>query len=342
MLTQTPTLLADIGGTNARFALCAAASSSAAHELSHCESLRCADFASLHAAIQAYLQHSRQQGAPAPRQACLAVAAATDQDTIQLTNNPWQFSQQALADALQIPLSVINDFTAQAWCLPTLQEPDLIWLQRPPTLSSPWDGSWSRGSRCIAGPGTGFGAATMTLGGEVLESEPGQVAFAPLTPQQQQILNHLWQYLPRVSPDNVLSGPGLGNLHAALTALAAADQTDPKPHWSAAEIVAAAAKGDLTAREAVTEFNRILGAVCGDLALLMGSSGGFFLSGAMLTKMGSLFDHQVFIAAFNDKGAFCDWCQRVPVALLGINDPGLRGCAVYAQRKPAAVLPGKR
>ncbi|ALO46883.1 glucokinase [Pseudohongiella spirulinae] len=317
------TLVADIGGTHARFAL----SQGRQGVISHVHTLLCHDFASLELAIKAYLDDCRAVGLALPGRACLAVAAATDQDIIALTNNHWRFSQLALSATLGIPVQVINDFTAQAWCLPTLGDADLQWLQKP---QADWSGSWHSGNRSIAGPGTGFGAATMTRRGEVLESEPGQAAFAPLDIRQRDILTRLWSRYSRVSADHLLSGPGLANIHLALCEIA--DRNYMEVPQSAAEIVLAARNGDLIAGQAIAEFNRMLGAVCGDLALIMGSSAGFFFSGAMLQKMGDLFDHATVMTAFSDKGKYSDWCSRVPVALVTLPDLGLRGCAIYASR----------
>lgn len=312
-------LVADIGGTNARFAL-----TSGDGTLTNRVTLPCRDYAEITAAIAAYLQTCPAQ--QAPQQMYLAVAAATDQDEISLTNNHWHFSQQALAEKFAMPVTAINDFTAQAWCLPGLHEKDVSWIQQ----IGPNAINWSQGNRSIAGPGTGFGAATMTWNREVLESEPGQCAFAPLTPRQLAILVHLWDSHPRVTADHLLSGPGLSNIYSAIFVLQTGKTSSS---ISPAELIDAARNGDQIARQSIDEFNRILGAVCGDLALSMGSLGGFFLSGNILQKLGDLFDHELFVTAFTDKGHFSQWCRRVPVAMLNATEPGLQGCAAYSQHQ---------
>lgn len=313
-------MIADIGGTNARFAL-----SNGTGPLTNKVSLRCQDYPDIAEAIAAYLRTCREQQSPAPTRMCLAVAAAADQDEIVLTNNPWQFSQQAIAHKFNMPVTAINDFTAQAWCLPALSEGDVSWMQR----VGPNDINWTQGSRSIAGPGTGFGAATMTFSREVLESEPGQCAFAPLSPRQLAILVHLWDHYPRVTPDHLLSGPGLSNIYSALFVLNTGKNTEPV---TPVDIVDAARHGDQIARQSLDEFSRILGAVCGDIALTMGSLGGFFLSGAILQKLDELFNRELFMSAFTDKGLFSRWCHRVPVAMINLADPGLQGCAAYSHR----------
>lgn len=312
-------LVADIGGTNARFALTGADA-----KLIHRITLPCREHDDISSAISHYLQTCQSLRAPKPQHMYLAVAAATDQDTVALTNNHWHFSQQALARQFDMPVTAINDFTAQAWCLPGLAEEDVSWIQQ----VTPEDLDWTQGNRSIAGPGTGFGAATMTWQREVLESEPGQCAFAPLNPRQLAILVHLWDSHPRVTADHLLSGPGLSNIYSAIFVLHSGKTPPTTP---AAEVVDAARHGDQLARQSIDEFSRILGAVCGDLALSMGSLGGLFLSGNILQKLDELFDHELFLRAFTDKGHFSQWCQRVPIAMLNITDPGLLGCAAFSQ-----------
>ncbi|MBC54328.1 MAG: hypothetical protein CMQ34_10900 [Gammaproteobacteria bacterium] len=316
---DTCVLVADIGGTNARLAL-----THGDGVLANSITLPCREYAQIDAAIDAYLQTCAAY--QTPQQMVLAVAAATDQDEVILTNNHWQFSQRALAHKYAMPVMAINDFTAQAWCLPGLREADVRWLQQ--VTGNNLD--WSQGNRSIAGPGTGFGAATMTLTREIIESEPGQCAFAPLTPRQLAILVHLWDSHPRVTADHLLSGPGLSNIHSAIYVLQTGKTS---PAVTPAALVEAARNGDQLARQSMEEFSRILGAVCGDLALSMGSLGGFFLSGNILQKLDELFDHDLFMTAFTDKGRFSNWCQRVPVGLLNITDPGLQGCAAFSQRQ---------
>lgn len=315
---STTVLVADIGGTNARFAL-----TDAHGALSNKMTLPCREYEDISSAISHYLQSCQTQQATAPQHMYLAVAAATDQDEVALTNNHWRFSQQALARRFAMPVTAINDFTAQAWCLPDLRDADVSWIQQP----SLDDINWTRGNRSIAGPGTGFGSATMTWHREVLDSEPGQCAFAPLTPRQLAILVHLWDGHPRVTIDRLLSGPGLSNIHSAIHVLQTGKTSSPVPP---AELLDAARNGDQLAKQSIDEFCRILGAVCGDLALTVGSLGGFFLSGNILHKLDELFDRELFLTAFTDKGSFMQWCQRVPVALINISDPGLQGCAAFS------------
>src|SRR5215510_6379156 len=105
-------LLADIGGTNIRFALLAGAQPE--HEVS----LRCADFDGLEQAARHYLG---QAGNPRISAAAIDVATAVTSDLIKLTNSPWAFSIEQTRRQLGLQrLLVLNDFTALALSLPGL------------------------------------------------------------------------------------------------------------------------------------------------------------------------------------------------------------------------------
>jgi len=286
----------------------------------------CADFDSLEAAIDGYLRDLRPKLDLDPVDVCLAVAAPVHRDIITFTNNPWRFSRNGLSRTLGIPVQVLNDFGAQAYALRALRPQDVSWWQCPQSfagLDAP-----PLGPRTVVGPGTGFGASTVTVQGEVLTSEPGHISFAPVDQHELQLLQCLWQRHPRITPEDLICGPGLANLYWANAALAAGPDIAP----AAAEIVQRAAAGEALAIQTLRDFSAIMGSTCGDIALMMGSLGGIYLSGDMLEKMGSLFDIGLFLARFRARGAFEGWCRDVPVGRLTLASPGLAGCAAYARR----------
>jgi len=313
-------VVADIGGTQARFALLQAGCNAQPTALQCLQALRCADYPDPETAVRAYL---RQLGlAPADLQAMvLAVAAPVSGDDIRFSNSPWHFNCQQLATSLSLSLTVLNDFEAQAWCLPHL-------AQLPQHLVNP--GRAQTGALLIAGPGTGLGVAACSTGGEILCTEAGHAAFAPLDALQRALLSQLWQWYPRVTLEHLLSGPGLSRIHAGLSCLAGQPQhpsTAPTSH----EILQAADQP--LAQQTLALFSRMLGAACGDLVLVHGARRGLVLSGGLLQAMGSAFDQQVFLQAFVSKGDFSDYCQQVPVSLLLVEHPGLLGAAYYAQSR---------
>ncbi len=104
--TANPGLIADIGGTNARFALLIGGAVSAI------EVLKTADYADIGAAIGAYLDRVAPDAAPSA--AAFAVASPVTGDHIELTNRDWSFSVQALdrPEAFDQPLAVVQPVDA--------------------------------------------------------------------------------------------------------------------------------------------------------------------------------------------------------------------------------------
>jgi len=312
-------LLADVGGTNVRFAYVINADA----RLQCVHSFSCAEYVHFEDALKVYLGILATKDLPRPVRACFAVAAAVQQYPVQMTNSRWVIDTVALEQLLGAPVTLLNDFSAQAWCLQALREEDLQWLQNDRVQTLPRDTL----VRSVIGPGTGFGGATITADGHVLESEPGHVSFAPVNIHELNLLRQLWQRYPRVSIEHLLSGPGLANLYWANSCM----QGDER-ELLAADIVAGARSGDSLCQLSVRDFIAVLGSVCGDIALSMGSTGGVYLSGNMLAQIGGLMDQNLFMTRFLAKGPFADWCARIPVARLLLPEPGLAGCAIYANR----------
>ena len=122
-----PWLLADIGGTNARFGWIDNAADAAAHCVREVRTLPVAGHATLADAASAYLaglaEAAQADGRDwrQPRKAALAVATPITGDQVSFTNSPWSFSRQALQARLGLDaLLVLNDFEALALSLPTL------------------------------------------------------------------------------------------------------------------------------------------------------------------------------------------------------------------------------
>ena len=108
-----PRLLADIGGTYARFTV-----ETAPGVFRHSASLRCAEHADFHAAVSAYLAGLAPTGVA---HAAVAIANPVEGDEVRMTNYHWRFSIEQMRQRLGLEtLVVVNDFTALAMALPRL------------------------------------------------------------------------------------------------------------------------------------------------------------------------------------------------------------------------------
>jgi glucokinase len=304
-------LVADIGGTNARFALCGPGG-----QLEAEQKLEVADYPGVVEAARAYLA-GRQVA-----YAVFAVATHVDSDWIHLTNAPWAFSVRATQEALGLKrLAVINDFTAQALAVPRLGPADRVKL----------DGEAPRAGAAIAvlGPGTGLGVAGLLPVQGIwypVPSEGGHVSLAPHDERDAAVLASLQRRFGHVSNERVLSGPGLVNLATALAALEGATLAIDAPR----EVSRRAASGECRfCQEALERFSSFLGAAAGDLALTFCALGGVYVGGGLVKRLGGLFDLERFRASFVAKGRFVEYLTRIPTYLVTRRDPGLLGAASY-------------
>jgi glucokinase len=304
-------LVADIGGTHARFALCGPDGEPAAEEW-----LQVADYPGLVEAAQAYLAGRKVADA------VFAVATPVDSDWIGLTNAPWAFSIRATKKALALErFAVINDFAAQALAVPRLAPED--WVQI--------GGGEPQAGAAIAviGPGTGLGVSGVLPVQGIwypIPSEGGHVSLAPHDERDAALLACLRRRFDHVSNERVLSGPGLINLATALAELDGEmlSLADPR------EVSRRAESGECPfCTEALQRFSAFLGGASGDLALLFCALGGVYISGGLCRNLGPLFDLERFRARFVAKGRFVDYLRRVPIYLVTRRDSGLVGAAAY-------------
>ncbi len=298
-------IVADIGGTNARFAM--VAEDDALQEL---QIFPCADYPHLEDAIRSYMQIAAVADVSG---ICLAIAGPAEGDYVDLPNNHWQFRPSELQASLGVPLKVINDFTAQALCLDLLSERQFHWLGQP----RPKGGQ----IRAVVGPGTGLGVAAILPGGDIIPSEGGHVAFAPSNDHELALLRVLWQRHGRVSVERLLSGQGLQNLYWANAQLLGEER-----EMSPQNISAGAAAGDALCNKAVEDFCDILASATGDVALMFWAADGLYLSGGILPKIWEFVEPERFRKRFEDKGRFREFCESLPIALVGAEQPGLLGC----------------
>ena len=346
---SAPVLLADIGGTNARFALTAmlphpvgAASAATADttangraiaaeaaptHLSRIREFAVAGFPSLADAARRYLD---EVGAR-PGRAVIAVAGRVEGEDARITNHPWVIAGARVRQALGLDqLKLINDFAAQSMAVPLLRAGDVV-----PLGGVGWHDADPAADRTYAviGPGTGLGVGGVLRRGGTwypLQTEGGHVSFAPGTPGEIDILQVLSAEFGRVSTERIVSGMGLVNLHRALSLLAG---EDPGP-MTAPDITARAAAGDARCQRAIDVFCAVFGACAGDLVLTLGAWDGVFLTGGLVPRLLRELQHSGFRQRFEHKGRFSPAMARVPTLAVIHPQPGLLGAAAVAAQWP--------
>tara|TARA_R110002110_G_scaffold70800_2_gene189522 strand:- start:11192 stop:12211 length:1020 start_codon:yes stop_codon:yes gene_type:complete len=322
-------LVADIGGTHARFAL--PRLRGRAIDMPEPSVFLTADHPHLEAALTLFLEKMER-----PVIAGVAVCAAGPVEGsgteahISMTNCPWDVTLDGLSRVTGVRRPrLMNDFAALAMSVPALSGGDLHHVAGVGTAIA-------GASAGILGPGTGLGVSALVFetGHEIpVAGEGGHVDLAPAGEREAAIIAHLHARHGHVSAERVLSGPGLVTLYEALKALSGGEDTAP---LTAPEIARRALKGDCpVCVEAVRLFCGWLGAVAGNLALTIGARGGIYIGGGIvpgwLAAAPGLFDESLFRARFEAKGRFRSYLEQIPVFVIRRADPALLGLARAAR-----------
>jgi glucokinase len=316
--TASPSLIADVGGTNVRFALMYDSLLLDKMPLEDVASLTCADYPNLAAAMRAYLA---QTAPPAPpSRAAIAVASPVTGDRVELTNNGWSFSIAGLqAEFSLTSLSVMNDFTALALSVPDLGENDLLKI-----------GGGAAARQCpiaVIGPGTGLGVSGLIPSETdwiVLATEGGHATLAASDERERAVVAELARRFGHVSFERAVSGPGLVNLHDALAAIDGAPGNSPTPD----QVTQAALSGsDAICVEALGMFCALLGTAAGNLALTLGARGGVYVGGGIAPRLGHALAESQFRARFEDKGRFRPYMEAIPSYVITRENSALFGLA---------------
>ncbi|WP_294352043.1 glucokinase [uncultured Sphingomonas sp.] len=319
---MTEIVTADIGGTNARFAI-AEVEGGRVVSLGDPVTLRTADHASLQTAWQAF---AATLGRPMPRAAALSVASPITGDVIRMTNNPWVIRPSLIPERLGADVyTIINDFGAVGHAVGQLPEIDFEHLCGP-DVPLPVEGVTT-----VCGPGTGLGVAQVfkTAGRYlVLPTEGGHMDYAPLDGIEDAILKRLRRTFTRVSTERIVAGPGIVAIYETLASLegrAIRERTD-KEIWTDA-----LDGDDSLALAALDRFCLALGAVAGDLALAHGAKG-VVIAGGLGLRIKDKLLRSGFDQRFVAKGRFQQLMAAIPVKLITHPQPGLFGAAAaFAQ-----------
>jgi glucokinase len=317
--TRAPTdrlLVADIGGTNARFAV----ADLDKLELSHIHSTPCCRHASLQAALSAYLAELGFT----PGHAALAVAAPVKGEQIRLTNSHWRFVKDELCHACGFEhILVVNDFEALALSLPTLDSSDLVQIGGTLPLE--------HATKVVLGPGTGLGVAALVWSGDrwiAVPGEGGHMSIGASDGAELALLAQLSAPGTRPSAENAISGPGLVAIYRAI----AARRNAPVP--PTVDVVQLALHGgDVIADEVMQLFSAWLGRFAGDVALVFGARGGVYIGGGIAPKITAMLSAGRFRETFEQKGRMRAYLAPIPVYVIAAEFATLKGAAVALRSK---------
>lgn len=315
-------IVADIGGTNARFSRVSLSTLA----IDFISVYPCERFSGLAEALQHYRKEHELQSVS---DVAIAIACPVTSDHIQMTNTHWAFSvMQVKAELALSSLIVINDFTAVAMCLPALSASQKVQVGR--------GGVQADKPMAVLGAGTGLGVAHLipAAGNYIpLPGEGGHINWAPQNEQEWFIHQFLEKKFGHVSPERLMSGPGLENIYQAL----ALYRQQSVVSLTAAEIATQAlSQQNELAMATIAQFFSSLGDLAGDLALTLNTAGGVYIAGGITPRLLPLIEASDFRRQFEAKGRLSALNCQIASYVVTAEQPGLLGAAVYLKQSLAS------
>lgn len=318
-----PALVADIGGTNARFAM-------VGRDGSLGETLQFAH-ASFATVEDALTERVLPQLSEPPQSAFFALAGAVGGEQVKLTNSPWRIAPRSLMQSYGFrQVTLFNDFEALAFSLPDLGADDYDVISE--GIAQP------DAPAVVIGPGTGLGVAALhRADGQwvPIATEGGHRGLGPESPDEVELWKALWRsQTERVSAETVLSGRGIVRIYNAVAEVRGVAARLATP----AEVSSAGLNGtDAVATEALQFFMRNLGRFVADCALLFRARGAVYLAGGVSLHLAPLFRGQAFHEAFTSRSPQQALLAETPLRLITHPTPALLGVAAYV-RAPQRFL----
>src|SRR5882672_2017078 len=303
-------LLADIGGSYARFAI-----ERTDGVLSDAKALPCSDYLDFLSALRAYIE---MVGAHDIRHGAIAIANPVEGDLVRMTNYHWQFSIEATRQAVGFnTLLVVNDFTALAMGLP--------YLRRQQFRQVGGGAARERSVIGLVGAGTGLGVSGLIPvedGWVSLASEGGHVGFAPQSAREMAILEYAWRRYPRVSDERLVSAAGIELIYGAL----AEREKNQLEALKAPEITQRGLAGECAVcAETLEVFCELLGTAAAGVAVTLGAFGGVYIGGGIVPRLGNYFDKSGFRARFEAMGRLSKYVCGIPTFVITADTPTFTG-----------------
>ena len=325
-------LAGDVGGTKTWLGLFDA--SAPRPEPIETARYRTLEFDGLAGVVARFLDDAGARGVP--EAACFGVAGPVRDGVSQLTNVPWTADAREIRERFGMAsVHLLNDLEAMGWAVPRLAAHELAVVHAGVPDAA--------GNAALIAPGTGLGEAALhRVGGRLvpMPSEGGHADFAARTPRELEFAAAFAAERGRVSLEDVVSGPGLVNLHA-FTHRGAACTGEPLPDRPgdrpAAVTASALARACTACEEALSLFVSALGAAAGNLALRTMATAGVYIGGGIVPNLLPAVRTGGFIDAFLDKHPMRSLLEQVPVRVIVEAHPALLGAAVAARELSQAV-----
>ena len=314
---NTLSVVADIGGTNTRVALADGPRVLPRTIRRYAN----AKFPGLETVLRAFIEEEEGVNAKA---ACVAVAGPVRDGRAHMTNLDWSIDEETLSRATGAEtVSILNDLQAQGHAIGHLGADSVL-----PVIAPKGEPPSPQAARLVVGVGTGFNAAPVfetSTGRLVPPSECGHANLPIRTARELRLCEFVSTAHGFPAVEDVLSGRGLERVYAFI----GAEAGDPAEKSAHDIMDACAAGGDPRAEEAAQLFTRMLGTVCGNLALIQLPFGGIYLAGGVARAFAPYLDRFGFADAFRDKGRFAGFMGNFGVSVVVDDFAALTGSAAH-------------
>ena len=308
-------LLADVGGTNARFVVLTTPRRGISQK--GVLTLKSQDFNDFSSLLLKALSFFKVE--PRDTVACIAVAGPVFKGRAKLTNLGWEIEERKIKDKFLFKkLILVNDLFAGSASLVKLKKKDLKLVK---------EGRINKGI-CIAifcGTGLGVGVLVKEKPLTLISTEAGHIFFQALDSFDLKFLDFLKEKQKELSYEEVLSGRGLENLYEFFHG----------ERLSAPKITALAKKQDKRAGQAVKTYFKYLGRFYSQLALCYLPLGGIYLSGGVINALiDFLFEKDyksVFMENFVSSSRLNFLLEELPIYAIGHPFPVLLGCKAIVE-----------
>lgn len=259
----------------------------------------------------------------------VGVAGPVVGNAARLTNIAWDITAAEIVQRLGVRrVRLLNDLHALASSVDVLTADEVVVLQEGTPRAD--------GNAAVIAAGTGLGQAVLhRVGGRLCPaaSEGGHADFAARTDRELELVKMLRERFGRAEVEQVLSGPGLVNLHrfthrgGQCEMLEGVDETEAPARVSQAGLSGRCQQ----CADALRMFVSAYGAEAGNLALRGMATSGVYVGGGIAPKILPALKTGVFMDAFVAKEPMRELLERVPVKVILNPEAGLIGAAVHAQ-----------
>ena len=305
-----PSLLADLGATNARFA-----TTEDGLSYRNPKELKISEYNSMRELCMGYLSSIKTTNI---RRAFIGVAAPVIGDVITFVNCDLEFSQSELQSNL-FPdgLKVVNDLALQAHAVNLLEEVELETIGQ--------NFSDAEGPKVLVIPGTGLGMAGI-VNEEVVSTEAGHLNIPAKIKKENldqiiEVFRHQAGRMPTF--EDFLSGKGLNFFYCVLSGQDKCSLTN--------EEILLNYNTDAICLEVKESMNYLFAAYLRYIALAWGALGGVYLAGSITNSLLFDIDNNKFRQIFEDSETMNSLLKVTPVYRVKPQDLGFRGALKLAR-----------